>query len=229
MLYRTWEAAYALRLFLTPSSPPPAPPSLRFSPPCPLFDTSTLPPRTIVEVGSGTGFVSLCLAPHLASGDTLVLTDLGEVCPLLEKNLGEAEARWKRKGVKSEAKVLVRPLPWGDMGALEKLRSEDLRPDVVLASDLVYFPELYGMLLRTLIGLCDEEKKPTLLFSYKTRSLVRETPFWSTFGAYSRGTTCHTSLYSTYLYFMALLQVDGLSLKPCSSLLRLHLRLRKQI
>lgn len=184
---RTWEAAYAMRLYLTPPSQSS---SLVFDPPCLLFgDASTAsvlpavflavtprPPsnatrRTIIEIGSGTGYLSLALAPHLSAEESLILTDLHEVCPLLEKNLTTARNRWKTTGRTVEADVLVRPLPWGDAEALHKLETEGWEADVILASDLVYFPMLYPPLLRTLIGLTGRREggqtKTKVLFSYK--------------------------------------------------------------
>ncbi|KPV73905.1 uncharacterized protein RHOBADRAFT_54493 [Rhodotorula graminis WP1] len=212
---RTWEAAYLLRSYLalststsrTSSSTPP----LIFDPPCPLLSDPPSPPdrpstrkrkRTILELGAGTGFLSLAVAPHLhRSTDRLVVTDLHNVCPLLSENLAAARARWTARGVDA-AEVLVRPLPWGDARALEALRVDDgiLLPDLVLASDLIYFPFLYAPLLRTLLGLTeprracgagdedvDDERgllvtSPKVVFSYKVRSLVKEQPFWEAFG-----------------------------------------------
>jgi len=125
------------------------------------------------------------------------------VCPLLSENLAAAQARWAARGVEA-AEVLVRPLPWGDARALDALQvDEGLRPDLVLASDLLYFPFLYAPLLRTLLGLteprgasgagdedADDERgrpgpSPKVVFSYKVRSLVKEQPFWEAFGASS--------------------------------------------
>lgn len=95
--------------------------------------------------------------------------------------------------------MLVRSLAWGDEAQLRKLVEEEGRqPDVVLASDLVYFPFLYPGLLRTLIGLTErprrgrgggvgkeeEEEEVKVIFSYKTRSLAREQPFWHALGAF---------------------------------------------
>lgn len=88
----------------------------------------------------------------------------------MEKNLRTARERWAAAGRRVEAEVLVRPLPWGDAEALSKLEAEGWDADVVLASDLVYFPFLYPGLLRTLIGLTRRraEKPATkVLFSYK--------------------------------------------------------------
>ncbi|GAA5869090.1 hypothetical protein JCM1840_000465 [Sporobolomyces johnsonii] len=200
---RTWEAAYLLRLYLQPPSPSPSPTTPLYDPPCPLFllpSSSSSPSpaspipvskRTILEIGSGTGYTSLSLAPHLSSRDTLVLTDLENVCPLLEKNLEAARGRWRRRTGAQEAKeegeaeVLVRPLPWGSPSFLSLLSAEGLLPDFILASDLVYFPFLYPPLLRTLIGLTEPREgggTPTVVWSYKIRSLVREQPFWEAFG-----------------------------------------------
>jgi len=55
----------------------------------------------------------------------------------------------------------------------------------IVCSDLVYFPELLGPLLRTLIELSSPPfagPELTVLISYKIRSLAKETPFWAAFG-----------------------------------------------
>lgn len=171
-----------MRMYLTPQ-PPSSPSTLYFDPPCPLFaepTSSPQPRRTIIEIGSGTGYLSIALAPHLAASDSLVLTDLEEVGPLLSSNLDTAKSRWTAQGRPVKAEVLVRSLPWGDEAALRKLvgreeeGGEGKQADVVLASDLVYFPFLYPPLLRTLLGLTGmrEGKEPTqVLFSYKVRRM----------------------------------------------------------
>ncbi|BGP50792.1 hypothetical protein JCM10450v2_006718 [Rhodotorula kratochvilovae] len=202
---RTWEAAYLLRSYLTLASSPAASTPI-FDPPCPLFAPAPTPTprtrrkRTILELGAGTGFLSLSLAPHLSPAeDRLVVTDLDNVCPLLSKNLAAAEKRWAARGA-SPAEVLVRPLPWGDGNALAALQEEGLAPDIVLASDLIYFEFLYAPLLRTLLGLTepDEEgRSATVVFSYKIRSLVKEQPFWEAFDTLSASVPPSLSLPST--------------------------------
>ncbi|GAA5878403.1 hypothetical protein JCM3774_002825 [Rhodotorula dairenensis] len=230
---RTWEAAYLLRDYLVPAAPGTAnsPNPTQFDPPCPLFDPSdrtepatagrpSVKPaqrQTVIELGSGTGFLSLAIAPalrrqHKRKGTTLIMTDLENVCPLLEDNLSRAEQRWSRRAERDLAElgpaeqslptsvephaldVLVRPLPWGDQPSLHRLvRGEQFSPDIILASDLIYFEFLYGPLLRTLIALTEPRKSfgatsgvepptPTVIFSYKVRSLTREEPFWRAFG-----------------------------------------------
>ena len=49
----------------------------------------------------------------------------------------------------------------------------------------VYFPDLLAPLLRSLIHLTSlppSSPQPTIIISYKIRSLPKETPFWSAFG-----------------------------------------------
>ncbi|SCZ95023.1 BZ3500_MvSof-1268-A1-R1_Chr11-3g03551 [Microbotryum saponariae] len=237
---RTWEAAYLMKRYCKPPYVPTSIPStskLVFEPLCPLFvqpstteDSSSPPPsqrtkqrkRTLVEIGSGTGYLSLHLLPFLKESDRLIVTDLPEVCPLLRTNLGisvteegqEGKGNGKAKGSHVQTTlgdVKVRPLPWGDQEAFEELENEfDLLssadddsntgpgPDLILASDLVYFPFLYPGLLRTLIWLTQPRKTPSrtdvddtsrkgndvpqVVIGYKIRSLPREEPFWKAFG-----------------------------------------------
>lgn len=116
------------------------------------------------------------------------------MCPLLEENLAAASRRWIARdphGPTMPAEVCVRPLPWGDDDALRALQDEGIEPDLVLASDLIYFEFLYAPLLRTLLGLTEPRGghadkgrgSPQVVFSYKVRSLVREQPFWEALGA----------------------------------------------
>jgi hypothetical protein len=114
----------------------------RFDPPCSLACTSTdeeaIGSFTILELGSGTGFVGIQTArlldtrrrrerrpgsssPCSEEKDLVILTDLSEVCPLLEKNLtlhlldGLAGDGWW------SCEVLVEPLSWGDTEHAERL------------------------------------------------------------------------------------------------------------
>ncbi|KAM0747043.1 hypothetical protein T439DRAFT_305974 [Meredithblackwellia eburnea MCA 4105] len=188
---RTWEAAYAMRYYLQPSV---SSSDTTFDPPNPFDILSSSSAHTIIEVGSGTGYLSLALAPSLPPTTSIVMTDLPEVVPLLERNHLDSKKRWDEKG-KTFAEVVARPLPWGDMKAVEDLLdsiAKDRKGELtIIASDLVYFPFLYPPLLRTLIALTEPLSKsngdnqgesPTLLIAYKVRSLVREQPFWSAFG-----------------------------------------------
>ncbi|SCV73543.1 BQ2448_7469 [Microbotryum intermedium] len=245
---RTWEAAYLMKRYFKPpytttttSTTSLSTSKLIFEPACPFFThptEQTSPPRptrrkrTVVEIGSGTGYLSLHLLPYLQKTDRLIVTDLPEVCPLLRTNIGfpptdEKVSEETRKRKSSHVPltlgdVRVRALPWGDEEAVKKLEdefdlstsssssswsSDDLDsdqappgpgpvPDLILASDLIYFPFLYPGLLRTLIWLTqprrstqknadDNSRKdavPQVVIGYKIRSLPREEPFWKAFG-----------------------------------------------
>ncbi|KIJ67030.1 hypothetical protein HYDPIDRAFT_128613 [Hydnomerulius pinastri MD-312] len=186
---RVWEAAYALSNYVTCNG------ALEFEP---QFIDDKLANVAIVaiELGSGTGIVSARLAQSISSSrlDCIIATDLPDVCPLLERNL---------HGEFAQNHVFVRPLAWGNLDHAKDIAVEfglSQTPDVggssrqlthIICSDLasVYFPELLGPLLRSLIHLtspfCTASSTSTpikIIISYKVRSLSKETPFWAAFG-----------------------------------------------
>ena len=114
-------------------------PSLEVDPPCSLTRSSQSP-FTIIELGSGTGYVGLLIAKYLYRNgrrdDTVVLTDLPDVCALLEHNLGKA------KGEIDFPNAFVAPLSWGNyeeaISLLDRLQNFGGRfPTHILCSDLV--------------------------------------------------------------------------------------------
>lgn len=209
---RIWEAAYLLARYLKPANQLSG--ELVFHPPCSLFDRQDDKPLTIVELGSGAGYGSLHLARQLyqhaeASSSTkpqvrLVLTDLANVVPLMQRNVARAGYQQRTDTID----VRVRSLAWGNQQDAEACLAE-LRPEQsssasqaaanplthILCSDLVYFPELLPPLLRTIISLSEPgpliqdseasvKLRPELIISYKIRSLTKEQPFWSALGSW---------------------------------------------
>lgn len=198
---RIWEAAYLLARYLRPAQHRSG--QLEFDPPCSLFTASSDKPLTIVELGSGAGYGSLHLAQqllqHAQSGEckgskaTLVLTDLENVVPLMERNVARAGYQQPTELMD----VRVRSLAWGNdahaAALISELQSSDFKTEGanpishILCSDLVYFPELLPPLLRSIIALSscglgtgsDAKRGPELIISYKIRSLIKEQPFWS--------------------------------------------------
>lgn len=97
----------------------------------------------------------------------LVLTDLENVVPLIQRNAISAGFAHAERSTSSQSgpaiNVLVRPLPWGSSSHAEAILAELQNPcesdtrafplDYILCSDLVYFPELLAPLLRSLIDL----------------------------------------------------------------------------
>jgi len=153
-------------------------------------------PMTALELGAGTGIVGLTLAELLVgsgrTGDRVVLTDLPQVCVLLQENL-----HLHRPQLRTET-VSVEPLAWGDARHAQLITQKlnGRRLSHIICSDLVYFPELLGPLLRTLLHLTTTPDPPLVVMSYKIRSLPKETPFWSAFGlwfAYTPALECSKS------------------------------------
>ncbi|CDO74663.1 hypothetical protein BN946_scf184828.g3 [Trametes cinnabarina] len=77
----------------------------------------------------------------------------------------------------------------GELGLQEVHATSRRYPTHILCSDLIYFPALLAPLLRSLLHLTsppfvDEasQKPAVVILSYKMRSLVKETPFWTAFG-----------------------------------------------
>lgn len=158
---------------------------------------------TLIELGSGTGIVAAQIARMFLGDGIIIATDLPDVCPLLERNL-HAHTDSPDSSKSGCDNLFVRPLAWGNIKHAALIEQEfGLRRDAssmgdapssntlthVICSDLVYFPELFAPLLRTLIHLtsfpCTAAMNgvyPKLVISYKIRSLQKEAPFWAAFG-----------------------------------------------
>ncbi|KAH9481698.1 hypothetical protein JR316_0006225 [Psilocybe cubensis] len=166
---RVWEAAYAMTLYIQP------PGNLAFDPP--MIDASRHADRVvIIELGSGAGLVAFSIAKILKPGrDHLIVTDLPEVCPLLEDNLRSIKEEVEATIPEKDA-VIIRPLSWGNQDDAAFIASQFFgQPNNdgrfgalthIICSDL------------TGSGYCG----PSILISYKIRSLSKETAFWSAFG-----------------------------------------------
>ncbi|KAL1694390.1 putative methyltransferase-domain-containing protein [Schizophyllum commune] len=173
---RVWEASYIMEEYLNPKA--------ILDPP--EDGSGSGAPKVILELGSGTGLLSARMAELASPEDLIIATDLPEVCPLIEKNIGATIKH-------SACSVAVRPLAWADAADLEALRTEYFSSPNhkalthIACSDLVYFPELLAPLLRALLSVSaapfvDRASPPAIAISYKVRSLVKESPFWSAFG-----------------------------------------------
>ncbi|KAI0091105.1 putative methyltransferase-domain-containing protein [Irpex rosettiformis] len=188
---RVWEAANALKAYIEGTS------DLEFDPP---FLQTKDQPALLLELGSGMGVVASAIARHLTQTKfILFVTDLPDVCPLLEKNLANVIRHISTVPASSHpaGSVLVRPLEWGNEQHVSQITNElsRLSPHShylthIICSDLVYFPELLAPLLRALIHVTSPPLTPPhgsghlpkVIISYKIRSLSKETAFWSAFG-----------------------------------------------
>ncbi|KAI8049871.1 putative methyltransferase-domain-containing protein [Syncephalis plumigaleata] len=157
---------------------------------------------SLLELGSGTGYLGLHVAQQLSMAAQLypehaprvqvTLTDLQEAQPLLQRNIRRALGKLDVPDTSSDGllgdrvHLRARPLHWGSSEDVEMLRKElpvnQSNWDVIIGSDLVYFPELYAPLITTLCEVCSSNT--TLIIGWRCRQLWRESPFWEQFGLY---------------------------------------------
>ena len=126
----------------------------------------------ILELGSGTGW----LACRLASlGASVTATDRPGALELLCRNVYLNQERWcalpqEAKSVPHELDIEVYPLHW---------ESTDRVPgspwDIVVASDVLYLPEMYQPMLETVL----RHECRLLLLSWEIRKPTEEEPFFA--------------------------------------------------
>ncbi|KAI9357784.1 putative methyltransferase-domain-containing protein [Pilaira anomala] len=131
----------------------------------------------ILELGAGTGYVGIAMAQHLNPSCQVYITDLEQVVPLIQQNVD----KYQQEGT---AEIKVDRLHWGNKQDVKRvLLSNNEKFDLVVVSDCVYFPELFEMLLETLLDVCDVTTQ--VVIGYKCRSLEKEVGFWQDyFGRY---------------------------------------------
>ncbi|GFQ86717.1 protein-lysine methyltransferase METTL21D [Trichonephila clavata] len=109
--------------------------------------------KIVIDVGSGTGVAGLFAA---ALGAEVILTDLPEVVPLLEKNI-----ELNKAVLKGAASASV--LEWGKLEKIFPI------PDLILVSDCIYYEMSVKKLVPTLNELSDSDTD--ILISYEDRVL----------------------------------------------------------
>lgn len=162
---RLWEAApFLIRHLLFRASFPP--------------DTVDRP-WTILELGSGTGFVGISLDRILQkqkrANYRILVSDLKVALPLIQENcrLNQCAER-----------VSVLELDWTcpeqtSFPVVNEINQESLW---ILLSDCVYWRHLHKPLLHTLTWLCAQYKDAVIWLSYRQRSLEKETEFFLQMG-----------------------------------------------
>ncbi|CAJ0831206.1 18078_t:CDS:2 [Entrophospora sp. SA101] len=136
-----------------------------------LFDN-----KKILDLSSGNGFVGTHLAALITdlkvSNDYKkndvadnVMTDLKHALPLIKKNIS---LNRYLLGLTDKISINVEYLKWGDLNKAKKLGTLDY----VLASDVVYEPELFDSLIQTLNTLCTPNLTKIYL-GYKRRGLTK--------------------------------------------------------
>ncbi|RYP37130.1 hypothetical protein DL767_003084 [Monosporascus sp. MG133] len=110
-----------------------------------------------LELGAGGGLVGLAIAKGCAADGPLYVTDQAEMFPLMEHNIALND-------LSSRVKAAV--LSWGKPLPREIV---DLRADVILAADCVYFEPAFPLLMATLTDLLTLCPSATIFFCFKKR------------------------------------------------------------
>lgn len=122
-----WDGAVVLSHYLTETSALARPPD---SP----FPYSGTPLPSVLELGAGTGAVSLALAATRAAA-SVTTTDLPDLLPHLKVNVS------RNSGVLPPGRLQLAPLRWGPEGEPDVQRLAPAGPpyDVIVGSDLIYY------------------------------------------------------------------------------------------
>ncbi|KAI9478054.1 MAG: putative methyltransferase-domain-containing protein [Benjaminiella poitrasii] len=144
-------------------------------------DSVPTAPYRILELGAGTGYVGIALAQQLRKSAQVYITDLEQVVPLINENV---QKHYHQQEDENGAEIIVDRLHWGNHEDAHRLLDKaGGRFDLIIVSDCVYFPELFSVLLDTLLDVCGNETQ--VVIGYKTRSLEKELGFWQDyFGRY---------------------------------------------
>lgn len=121
-------------------------------------------PVKILDVGSGTGIVGIAASKLFSHNVQVTVTDVAEVVPNMVKNI-----EINRTGIDN---ITAAPLVWG-----EKITNADfLHQDFILASDVIYYEELFDILIQTLVELTESGNAKVFIAAEKRKRV--ENRFW---------------------------------------------------
>jgi protein-lysine N-methyltransferase EEF2KMT len=151
---RTWEAALHLAWYLLMQRP------------------ELIRNKNVLELGAGTGFLSLLCAGHLKAQHVLATDGLSQVCESLQANV---DLNVKHNTVPSHRAPEVLQLDWTDRPGIDQLL-RDTRTishrqyDLVIGADITYHPDILKPLAELLSILKDDFPDVIILISATIRS-----------------------------------------------------------
>lgn len=159
---RTWDACLRLAYYLSTEG------------------QALVKDRSIIELGAGTGMLSVLCANHLGAKSVLATDGLPEIVTSLEQNIAlnpPVEA-----GLNT---VHAAHFEWSDIDTLrqsvELTRDRDwLEYDLILGADITYNPEHFGPLVIALVTLLDHNENATILIAGAVRNLNTYNAFLET-------------------------------------------------
>lgn len=158
--FRTWDACLHLGAFLcsTISETTTTPSTATFVPP-------QIRDRTILELGVGTGFLSVLCAKYLHAKHVVATDGFETVLSDLPTNL-------YLNGLESSALISLRELKWGHalMGGEDSTFLEGKKPDVIIGADLTYDVAALPSLVATLVDLVEIFPDVEVVFASTVRN-----------------------------------------------------------
>ncbi|KDR67997.1 hypothetical protein GALMADRAFT_105366 [Galerina marginata CBS 339.88] len=144
-----------------------------------LFDRELLSTINLVELGSGTGLLSLALSPLVKH---YTATDIGPLVPLIQKNVTLNFPGWPRLSSGNKgANISVEELDWMAIEAATpsqrvKIYDTEAQPiDLLLIVDCIYHPSLIPPFLTTVDYLTTPDRTAVLVVSeLRAEDVMRE-------------------------------------------------------
>ena len=150
---RTWEAALHLGWFLFTQSP------------------ELVRGKNVLELGAGTGFLSVLCAGQLKAASVLATDGLGLVCESLQANVDLNLENGTLEGFKG---LEVLQLDWSDQRTIDQLledaRKSSTSYDLIIGADITYHPDILRPLAELLSTLKDNFPNVIILISGAIRS-----------------------------------------------------------
>ncbi|PPQ63386.1 hypothetical protein CVT24_005651 [Panaeolus cyanescens] len=148
------------------------------SPDC-IFDASLLKQANVVELGAGTGLLSVALSPLVK---TYLASDIEPIIPLIKKNLVLNFEGWPTlPQQKPGANVAAEALDWITLTSTSlplrtRLYDPQVNPvDLLLAVDCLYHPSLIPPFVETIDYLTTPDRTATLVVSeLRSEDVLRE-------------------------------------------------------
>ncbi|KAF8343495.1 putative methyltransferase-domain-containing protein [Amanita rubescens] len=139
-----------------------------------ILDPQKLREQHILELGSGTGLLSVIFAPLVGQ---FTATDIGDLVPLIRKNLTLNFPGWSANA--QGANVSAEELDWvvlSTANASQRKRIADFKPaDILLVVDCIYHPSLLPHLVETIDYLSVPEKTAVfILVELRAEDVIRD-------------------------------------------------------
>ncbi|KAM6496843.1 putative methyltransferase domain containing protein [Amanita muscaria] len=141
-----------------------------------IFDPEKLRELHVLELGSGTGLLSIVFSPLVGR---FTATDVGELVPLIRKNLALNFVGWPNCVKEQGNNVTVEELDWITFSSatpfLRKRMSNFQPVDILLVVDCIYHPSLLPHLVESLDHLAVSDRTVVVIVvELRAEDVIRE-------------------------------------------------------